>query len=437
MKKTIGLTLILVCLMALCLVFIQPVRAKPLSEDIIINADGKITPSTAPVQQTGNTYTLTSDVYGSITVKRNNTVFDGKADTLKGEFSMNNVSNVTLKNLTITDTAVGIELDDSSNVVVTNNTVTDTSVDWYLLLNGANTGAIEVSGGSSNVIIGNNLENNYFGLSFSETKNNLIVGNNITDTLNPHYTEIITSALSFSGASNNTFYHNNFINNTYLVEDSGYYGDSGETSISVNIWDDGYPDGGNYWSNYKTLYPNASEIGNSGIGDTPYFVKPFDYVEPSSVTTSEAKSYWSALDATYENNTDHYPLMEPFNTNPPKILLLSPLNQKYNEATLPLIFSVDHPVFWSGYSLDGKQNITISGNGTIINIPNGLHSVTVYANSTFGIVGASQTVSFTVAKPEHFPTALVAIVSGAVAAVVVAAGLLVYYKKHKGHKIRL
>ena len=358
-------------------------------------------------------------------MERNNTVVDGNGDTLKGEFSMNNVSNVTLKNLTITDTAVGIELDDTSNSVIADNTVTDTSVEWYLLLNGANTGAIEVSGGSSNFIIGNNVVNNYFGLSLSETKNNLIVGNNITDTSNPNYTEIITSALSFSGASHIIFYHNNFINNTYLLEDSEY----GDVSISVNIWDDGFPNGGNYWSNYKMLYPNAAEIDNSGIGNMQYFVKPFNYVAPSSVTTSEAKSYWSTIDAAYENNTDYYPLMEPFNTNPPEISLLSPLNQKYNESSIPLIFSVDNPVNWSGYSLDGKQNITINGNDTLINIPNGLHSITVYANDTLGNLGAS-TVNFTVAKPEPFPTATIAAVSVASVVVVVGAGLLVYFKKH-------
>lgn len=415
-------------MIALSVVCIQPVKAQ-YQGNITINADGSMSPLTAPIQQVGNIYILTSNVTGSITLERNNTVFDGNGDTLKGEFSLNDVSNVTLKNLTITDTAVGIELDDTSNSVVANNTVSNTSIEWYFLLNGANTGAIEVSGGSSNIIIGNNVVNNYFGLSFSDTKNNLIVENNITDTSNPIFTELITTALSFSGASHNTFYHNNFINNTYLLEDDGYYGASGDVSISVNIWDDGYPGGGNYWSNYKTLYPNAVEIDNSGIGNTPYFVKPFNYVSPSSVTTSEAKSYWSAVDAAYENNTDYYPLMEPFNTNPPKIMLLSPINQKYNESAVPLIFSVHNPVYWSGYSLDGRQNITISGNDTLIDIPNGLHRITVYVNGTFGNIGAS-TVNFTVAKPEPFPAAPVAAVSGPVAIVVVA-GLWVYFKKRK------
>jgi hypothetical protein len=63
-----------------------------------------------------------------------------------------------------------------------------------------------------------------------------------------------------------------------------------------------------------------------------------------------------------------------------------------------------------------------------------LHSITVYANDTFGNIGA-ETITFTIAKPETFPTATVAAVSGASAVVVVAAGLLIYFKKRKHAEI--
>jgi hypothetical protein len=101
---------------------------------------------------------------------------------------------------------------------------------------------------------------------------NTITGNNVAN--NTRGTELY----SFG---NDTIYHNSFINNTQMALVSW------ANSI---IWDNGYPLGGNYWSDYNGtdlfygLYQNRT--GSDGIGDTPYTV-----------------------DA---NNSDHYPLMKPW-----------------------------------------------------------------------------------------------------------------------------
>jgi hypothetical protein len=115
-------------------------------------------------------------------------------------------------------------------------------------------------------------------------------------------------------------------------------------------------------------------------------------------------------------------------TTPPKISVLSPLNQTYIESDVSLDFTVDKAVNWTSYSLDGGLNQTVAGNSTLSELSNGLHRITVYSNDTFGNVGTSQTISFTVAKPEHFPVVPVAAVS-VIVAVVVVAGLLVYRKR--------
>jgi parallel beta-helix repeat protein len=406
MKKAVVLALILISLMALGMVCVRPVKAQT-QNDITINSDGTVSPSTAPIQQTGNVYTLTSNMDGSIAVGRNNTVFDGNGHTLRGEFSMNDVSNVTLKKLTVTELNInnpedGIVLANASNVLVTNNTVTDIFVTDYFFLNGVDFYGIEVSGGSSNVITENNVINNFIGMIFFGTSDNLIVENNFTNN---------GFGLNFWDASNNTIYHNNFVNNG--AGDGNTVGNPN----SINNWDDGYPGGGNYWSNYDGIYQNinhhkVTEIDNSGIGDMPFVI--------------DAK------------NKDRYPLVEPFNASylvkyeqeitPPKISVLLPLNQTYSNSTVHLVFTVDKAINWTGYSLDGQQNVTITGNTTIANITSGLHNIIVYANDTYGNIGASQIISFTIAKPEPFPTATVAAVSGIVAVVV---GLLVYFKKHK------
>jgi len=82
------------------------------------------------------------------------------------------------------------------------------------------------------------------------------------------------------------FYHNNFVGNTYQVNIPG--------TIQPTTWDDGYPSGGNYWSDYTgtDLYhgPFQNETGSDGMGDTKYHI------------------IWSNI----VNLTDNYPLMGNF-----------------------------------------------------------------------------------------------------------------------------
>ena len=61
---------------------------------------------------------------------------------------------------------------------------------------------------------------------------------------------------------------NTIVNNTFQASFSGWFG----PYISPNTWDNGYPSGGNYWSDYEVRYPDARELDGSGIWDTPYFV---------------------------------------------------------------------------------------------------------------------------------------------------------------------
>jgi roadblock/LC7 domain-containing protein len=62
-------------------------------------------------------------------------------------------------------------------------------------------------------------------------------------------------------------------------------------------------------------------------------------------------------------------------------------------------------------------------------LSNGLHSVTVYANDTCGNMGASETVAFTVSEP--FPVAAVAVVSGALIAMIAGAEIVLYHKRSR------
>ncbi|MBE0519971.1 Ig-like domain repeat protein [Candidatus Bathyarchaeota archaeon] len=102
------------------------------------------------------------------------------------------------------------------------------------------------------------LENYAYGVSLrSNSSNNNFVGNTIME--NP--TGVYIADLS---CQNNMFYHNNFINNKNQASNFG----------TNTAWDNGYPSGGNYWSDYTGVDeysgPYQNETGMDKIGDTPY-----------------------------------------------------------------------------------------------------------------------------------------------------------------------
>jgi len=117
-------------------------------------------------------------------------------------------------------------------------------------------------------------------------------------------------------------------------------------------------------------------------------------------------------------------------TTPPTISIVSPENKTHDTTDIPLTFTVDEPVSWIGYSLDGQVNVTITGNTTLSGISDGLHSLVVYARDTTENTGASEPVYFSIRtqQAEPFPTWIVATIVLIVGA---GAALIVYFTKVK------
>ena len=88
--------------------------------------------------------------------------------------------------------------------------------------------------------------------------------------MNNTFTANNAPAVYLSGATNNIFYHNNFINNRpeELSISNPWFWGSGDSES--NNWDNGYE--GNYWSEYSIRYPNATTLENSGIWDTSFVI---------------------------------------------------------------------------------------------------------------------------------------------------------------------
>jgi hypothetical protein len=116
----------------------------------------------------------------------------------------------------------------------------------------------------------------------------------------------------------------------------------------------------------------------------------------------------------------------------PTVSFLSFENRTFETSDVPLNFTVNQVVSKIAYCLDGQENLTISGNTTLTELPNGEHNITVYATDETGNTGASETIIFNVAKPEPpapFPTTMVIAPIASVG--VMGVGLLVYFKKRK------
>lgn len=116
-------------------------------------------------------------------------------------------------------------------------------------------------GGASNyaTISRNLIANNSDGIALGQYSDyNTILQNNISQNRYGFYIEYSTQ---------NTIWRNNIVDNDQQVY---------VTTGPVNYWDDGYPAGGNFWSNHSSadLYcgPFQNETGADGIGDQPHLI---------------------------------------------------------------------------------------------------------------------------------------------------------------------
>jgi N-acetylneuraminic acid mutarotase len=115
----------------------------------------------------------------------------------------------------------------------------------------------------------------------------------------------------------------------------------------------------------------------------------------------------------------------------PEVTVASPQNITYYTTEVALNFTVNETVFSMRYALDRENAVEISGNTTLTGLSYGERNLTVYATDASGNVGTSETITFTIAKQEPFPTTPVLIII--VAAIVLAgAGFLLHRKRVRG-----
>lgn len=178
------------------------------------------------------------------------------------------------------------------------------------------------------------------------------------------------------------------------------------------------------WTKCTPMPTGRYSVGVAVVDDLLYVIGGF---------TTQFSSEGFNLNPTYafsNLNQQYTPIG--YGTVPPTVSILSPENTTYSSGNVSLAFTTNKPVTWQGYSLDGQEKVTVTGNTTLLGLSNGLHNIIVYAKDSYGNNANSETVTFSIAKPEASPTTFAVIGSGASVAVI-CVGTLVYFKKRKSH----
>jgi parallel beta-helix repeat protein len=110
---------------------------------------------------------------------------------------------------------------------------------------------------TSNIVFNNIITSNSIGLDV-ESSGNVVCANMMTEN---------QVAISIENSNNNKFFHNDFVSNDVQLVIAASTG---------NVWDDGYPSGGNYWSGHTgpDMFsgPNQDQAGSDGIVDISYTI---------------------------------------------------------------------------------------------------------------------------------------------------------------------
>jgi len=313
-KKTasaIMLTLLLTSMLTLAF-NIQPVRAEPRTWTVDDDgpADFHMIQEAINTANSGDTiYVKAGTYYENVVVNKQvrllgenriGTIIDANATDIVLNIVANNVSvsGFTIKGSGSTCPDSGVLLQGVANCRIFGNRIIENLGDGIFLIScsnnvifgnevvGNDVDGISVSGSASNTISDNNVTGNgWSGIGlFGYSSDNNVTSNNVVN--NPEGIAVVISArneisentivsnsnwgISIYQSLNNSIFHNEF-NNSLQVNSDG----------SPNMWDDGYPSGGNYWGDYAGV-----DLNHDGIGDIPY-----------------------AIDA---NNHDNHPLMGMF-----------------------------------------------------------------------------------------------------------------------------
>jgi len=276
---------------------------------------------------------------------------------------------------------------------------------------------------------------------------------------NPTFVNKHPITVAINSPQNNTYLQSSSLHLNFSIADVAYDKIAYRTTVPLTI--SAKLDENNpviitdvYYSTSRTDLPQTYSISITNLTEGTHSLKVTAVYAEQTDTIGrqwvELSGTSDALTFTTLYSTPTPATPTPTTLSTPIITIISPQNNTYRSTNIPLNFTIVEPTTQISYSLNGQANITVAENTTLTDVPNGYHSLTLYAKDIAGNT-RSETVHFTITaaatplpssptqqstpSPSAIPyygvdytPRLIIIVLVALAVVV---GLLVYFKKKR------
>ena len=150
---------------------------------------------------------------------------------------------------------------------------------------------------------------------------------------------------------------------------------------------------GNLWVSGESVTETLFKIDPQNYSIVWEKAFPSDIVRCEGITFDQNHHLWVA-DSSYR---EIFELEITSDIESPVISVISPENNSIClKNQLWLNFTINELTDWIGYSLDGNDNLTITGNTLLTELSEGTHFVIIYANDSAGNMGYSERTWFTI-----------------------------------------